>query len=148
MLKASFEFFGELVIEKINDDGTKTRLVHKKNLVVTAGKAMGTSRLFSNTVYTVMSAIGVGTSSTAPALTDTALGGQLARLAFDAAFTQTANTASVTTTFPAGSATGTWAEAGLFSAVSGGTMFSRTTFTAIPKGASDVIAVTWNVTAS
>ena len=38
------------------------------------------------------------------------------------------------------------AEAGIFNAASTGTMLARATFTAINKGASDTLAITWTVT--
>jgi hypothetical protein len=149
-IQSDIEYKGELIIEKILLDGTRQKLLHKKNLVVTIGKNYGVSRLISNSANAVLTAIGVGSGTTAPAITDVGLGTQLARQAFDANPTQSANTVSMTTTFAAGVGTGTWGEAGLFWATgtATGVMFSRTTFTAIPKGAADTIAVTWNVTAS
>ena len=38
------------------------------------------------------------------------------------------------------------AEAGIFNAGAAGTMLARATFTAINKGASDTLAITWTVT--
>ncbi|WP_217468724.1 hypothetical protein, partial [Staphylococcus aureus] len=51
-------------------------------------------------------------------------------------------------TFPAGEATGSVSEAGLFSAITAGTMFSRVTFPAVPKGVGDELKITWVITAS
>jgi hypothetical protein len=151
MINSVCELKGELLIEKVLDDGSREVLVHKKNLVVTTGKAMAAARLVG-TSLAALAAIAVGAGSTAPAITDTILGSLLVNKAFDSAATLSANTATMTATFAAGVATGTWTEAGLFNTTAttptAGTMFSRTTFTAIPKGASDTIAVTWNVTAN
>lgn len=142
-MKDHIEYKGELIIH-VND----VLVLHKKNLVVTTGKAMGVTRLVSNTAALPLASIGVGSGTTAPAIGDQTLQTSLNNRAFDAAATVTGNTASMTTTFPAGVATGTITEAGLFNNVTGvaGTMFSRTTFTGIPKGAGDVVAVTWQVT--
>jgi hypothetical protein len=46
----------------------------------------------------------------------------------------------------AGAATGSWSEAGVFSAITAGTMMSRAVFTTINKGASDTLQITWTYT--
>ena len=50
--------------------------------------------------------------------------------------------------FPAGQATGTINESGLFNAATGGDMLARQTFSTINKGASDTLTVTWTITLS
>jgi hypothetical protein len=123
-------------------------VLDKHNLVVNNGKAFGVSRLFSNAEFAVLSAIGLGAGTTAPAVTDTQLQSQLAVQAFDGPATRTSNSESATTTFGPGVGTGLVTEAGLFSGTgAGANMFSRSTFTGIPKGVGDTLAVTWTVTA-
>lgn len=138
-----FQLRGDLVIRK-----NGVIVVDQKNLVVTAGKYFGVSRLISNSEFAALSAIGVGSSSTAPDVSQNDLLAQLAYQNFDAAAVRNNNSITATTTFGPGVGTGTITEAGLFNGTGAGkTMFSRSTFTGIPKGASDTVSVTWTVTA-
>lgn len=139
---SKLRYRGDLVIRK---NGEVVEEIH--NLVMTVGKNLGVSRLFSNTEFAVLSAIGIGSSATAAAVTQTALVASLAQVAFDSAAVRSGTSVSATTTFGPGIGTGSIQEAGLFNATSGGTMFSRSTFTAIPKAATDTVSVTWTVTA-
>lgn len=115
------------------------------NLVVTAGKNFIASRMTGTT--TAMSHMAIGSSSTAAAVGDTALGAELGRVALSSSST----TGAVTTysaTFPAGTGTGAVVEAGIFNASSSGTMLCRTTFAVVNKGANDTLSVTWQITIS
>lgn len=123
-------------------------LVHEDhNLVVTVGKNLHASRLIGNTDAAI-SYIAVGSGQTAPAAGDTDLQSMLgSRKAFDSAASRTNNVVTMTTTFNAGEATGTIWEFGLFNASTAGSMYSRSVGSAgIPKGANDVVAVTWQLT--
>lgn len=117
------------------------------NLIVTVGKAFVASALITvpSISFTHMA---IGTSTTAPALGQTALvGTELARVA-----TTNTNPTSVTTqfvgSFGSGIGTGTIEEAGLFSAASAGSMFSRYLTGTFAKGATDTLAITWTITVS
>lgn len=117
------------------------------NLIVTVGKAFVASALITvpSISFTHMA---IGTSTTAPALGQTALvGSELARVA-----TTNTNPTSVTTqfvgNFGSGIGTGTIEEAGLFSAASAGSMFSRYLTGTFTKGATDTLAITWTITVS
>jgi hypothetical protein len=115
------------------------------NLVVTTGKNFIASRMTGST--TAMSHMSIGSTSTAAAAGDTALGGELGRVALSSSST----TAAVTTysaTFPAGTGTGAVVEAGIFNASSAGTMLCRTTFAVVNKGANDTLTITWQITIS
>lgn len=115
------------------------------NLVVTAGKNFIASRMTGST--TAMSHMAIGSSSTAAAVGDTALGAELGRVALSSSST----TGAVTTysaTFPAGTGTGAVVEAGILNAASSGTMLCRTTFAVVNKGANDTLTITWQVTIS
>lgn len=123
-------------------------LVHEDhNLVVQVGKNLHASRLIGN-ADAALAYIAVGSGQTAPAAGDTDLQSMLgSRKTFDSAATRTNNVVTMTTTFNAGEATGTIWEFGLFNASTGGSMYSHSVGTAgIPKGANDVVAVTWQLT--
>ena len=117
------------------------------NLIVTVGKAFVASALITVPSISFLY-MAVGTSTTAAAIGQTALvGSELARVA-----TTNTNPTSVTTqfvgSFGSGVGTGTIEEAGLFSAASAGSMFSRYLTGTFAKGATDTLAVTWTITVS
>jgi hypothetical protein len=142
MFKADLEFEGRILIHK-----NGVLVLDKPNLVVTLGKQVAVSRLFSNSEFPGLSAIGVGAGSVTPAPGDTSLGNQIVCVAFDAGFpTRAGNVETCKTTFVPGVGNGNWTECGLFNAVSGGQLFSRTTFNSIPKAASDTLSITWLIT--
>lgn len=116
------------------------------NLVVTTGKAWLAKRLAAESANE-MTHMAVGSSATAPGVGDTALlGTELGRVAFDSKV-RTANAVTMIATFPAGTATGTLNEAGIFDGSAGTTMLSRVAFSGpVTKGAADSFQVTWTVT--
>lgn len=92
--------------------------------------------------------MGIGTDYTPAAATQTALGAQSARVAL-ASTTYGTKLVQWTATFPAGTATGTMRELGLFNASSGGTMTNRAVpSTPIVKTAAMSIDVVWQMTLS
>jgi hypothetical protein len=137
---------GHVLVELFGPDGElkETREVH--NLVVTAGKQHIADQLSSAPGQGAMSHMAVGTGSTAPAAGDTALGTEIDRNAL----TSRTDAGAVVTyvgDWAAGDATNAAiAEGGIFNASSAGTMLARATFTAINKGASDTLKITWTVT--
>ena len=116
------------------------------NLVVTTGKGYVASRMKDATA-TAMSHMAVGTGSTAAAAADTTLGGESARVAL-ASTTVSGAVVTYVATFPAGTGTAALTEAAVLNASSSGTMLCRTVFAVVNKGANDVMAVSWAVTAS
>lgn len=116
------------------------------NLVVTSGRTFVASRM-TGAGAAVMSHMAVGTSATASALGNTALGGELGRVALTSA-TPTVNVVVYVATFGTGVGTGSLQEAGLFNAGAAGTMLSRTTFPIVNKGASDTLQISWTITVS
>ena len=116
----------------------------EKNLVVTTGKNWIASRM-AGTSSNVMGYMAVGTDSTAPAVGNTTLGAEVARVALTST-TPSTNTVTYVATFGAGVGTGALTEAGLFNAASVGTMLSRTTYSVINKGSGDEMTVTWVIT--
>lgn len=90
--------------------------------------------------------IAVGTSNVAPTVGDTALkGSELGRKAFDSKEV-TDSTISFVASFGAGEATGVWEETGMFTAASGGIMWSRAVTGTYTKKDKDEIKVFWNYT--
>lgn len=116
-----------------------------KNLVVASGKNYIASRMESNTAV-IMSHMALGSGNIAPVTSDTTLSGEIDRIVLDST-TITNNTLTYVCTFPAGNATGTLAEAGIFNnpTANTGAMLCRTNFNEVNKGASDIIVITWNV---
>jgi hypothetical protein len=115
-----------------------------KNLVVAVGKDVIAARLLGNTLA-VMSHMAVGNSNVAPAVSQTTLSSELARVAIGSS-SRASNTVTYSATFPAGVGTGALVEAGIFNAASTGNMLCRTSFSVVNKGASDTVVITWNVT--
>ncbi len=117
------------------------------NLVVTAGKNWITSRLKDTGSPAQMTLMAVGNSTVDPAITDTALGGELGRVSLTTAGgVVTSNTVTYAATFPAGTGTGALTEAGIFN--SANTMLCRTEYGVVTKGVGDSLAVTWVLTIS
>lgn len=121
-----------------------------KNLIVTVGKNAMADQLVASPTISKPSHMAVGTGSTAPAAGDTALGAEVDRNALSS-LTRSTNVVTAVGNWAAGDATNAaLAEAGVFSQASGvdGThpMYSRATFTAINKGASDTLQITWTYT--
>ena len=131
------------------------------NLVVTNGDNVTANRIFGTTLTTShafsgqFNYIGVGTSSTPAAVTQTDLVTPASNHR-SASVTNGAihGTAQVQVTFPANrltnSSTATITESGLFDAFGNGTgnsnMFARQTFTGIGVNPADTLQVTWTVT--
>lgn len=102
--------------------------------------------------------IGIGTGTTAPAATDTALETEInndgnptftnrggAGVASRITTTVTNDTAQVVKTFTIGAFTPAVTECGLFNANSGGSMFARQTFSAINLSNGDNFQTTWQI---
>ena len=120
-----------------------------ENLVVTAGKEWVADRMKDTS--TVMTHMGVGTSSTAAALTDTALVAQHSDGRQPLTTSGGVVAGAVITfhrTFAAADQTGAITEAGIFTAATGGTMLARTVFGVVNKGALDTMTISWAVTIS
>lgn len=128
------------------------------NLVVAAGKTFIASRMVG-TSSSVMSHMGIGTSSTTEASSDITLGAELTTGGgytgySRAALTTSSNTANVVTysanfaannpSAPSGGAV--LREAGIFNASSAGTMLCRTTFPIVTKLPADALTITWTIT--
>lgn len=115
-----------------------------KNKVVLSGRNLMRDLLTGDSTADV-SHIAVGTSGTVVADSDTALGGEVTRLAFTKHATSD-NQAVFYLYLPSTAANGsTLQEAGIFNAASAGDMFARATHTSIAKTASIAIYYTWTI---
>ena len=130
-----FDAEGKLIHEQVNP-----------NLVVSVGKSYLASWLAAaSQPGEFMSYVGLGTGTTPPSSGDTNLQTPLPTRV-QGVLSSSSNTWQNQATFPAGVDTNpAITEAGLFSAASGGTMFARNVFSAIPKGAGSSIIVVWQV---
>jgi len=119
-----------------------------ENLIVTAGKEWVTARMKDTS--TVMTHMGVGTGTTAAAIANTALETITgARLGLTTSGGVVAGAViTYACSFPAGAHTAAITEAGIFTAVTSGTMLARTVFGVVNKGALDTMTISWAVTIS
>ncbi len=134
---------GNVSITRYNAEGKVIEKAHIPNLVVNVGKNYIASRMIG-TSPVVMTHMALGSNSTAAVGGDATLGTELGRVVLTTS-TVLDNVVTYTATFPAGSATGGLQEAALFNASSAGVMLARTTFPIVNKSATDVIAVSWQI---
>ena len=132
-------------IMKIVDKKTGKVLLEKHNRFVTSGLD-AIAALLNGESTVIPTHIAVGTSNASISDSQTALvGTELARVPFDS-HVRTGNSIELIATFGAGVGTGAWEEAGIFSAASGGIMFSRVLTGTYTKRQSDVFEVHWTYT--
>jgi len=148
MFQENFKLTGKLQIVLTDENGAVKEERKVDNLVVQAGLNFIASRMKDATAN-VMSHMSVGTTSTTPTLSDTALGSEVSgsRVALTSTVVSGSNV-TYTATFNPGVGTGALVEAGIFNAASSGTMLCRTTFAVINKNAADTLTISWTVTAS
>lgn len=145
MIKDDIKVVGKVRFVLADEAGNVKEERKIDNLVVTVGKNWIASRMNSASAA-VVGWIALGTGSATPALTDTVLGTEVARLATTVSGgTVTGNQILYQQTFGAGVATAALTEAGLFNAASVGTMAARTTFAVINKGSGDILTVYWTL---
>jgi len=139
---------GILIVEHFRN-GKKIDERVVENLIVSVGKAQ-VSGLIGGVVSGAFGYIAVGTGTTSPSASDTALQSEVMRVAS----TNTQVTTNVTNdtlqlqaTF---NFTSSYAitEAGIFNASSGGVLLARQTFGAINVASGDSIIITWKVVVS
>jgi hypothetical protein len=120
-----------------------------ENLIVNVGKAQ-VSGLIGGVVTGTFGYVALGTGTTAPASTDTALQSEVVRVSStnsQVTTNVTNDTLQLQATF---NFTASYAitEAGIFNASTGGTMLARQTFGAINVASGDSIVITWKVVVS
>lgn len=140
---------GRLSVELRDELGNIKQAFDCPNIVVNNGKTFIAASMIKTTTNspTAMTHMAVGTSSTAAAVTDTALIAEVAGSRTTVTPSTTSNTTQYACTFGAGVGTGTLNEAGIFNASSAGTMLCRTVFgSSIVKAAGDSLTITWTIT--
>jgi hypothetical protein len=143
--KEKIKSSGKLHIVLRNKFGEVIEERYTTNLITTVGKEHIADQL-SDQNESAMSHMAIGDDDTAPDVTDTTLGNELTRQAFDSR-TLTDNEVEYKRKFLAGDGTGTIKEAGLLNAGAGGTLLAHTAISpAISKGASDTLEITWTLT--
>lgn len=148
-MQNSLKITGKLDVVLFGPDGLEKDRREINNLVVDAGLDVIADRMKGTPTLGAMSHMSVGTSGTAPAAGDTALGAEHGdgRNALDSTGVAS-NVITYTCTFAAGDSTGALQEAGVFNAASSGDMLCRATFSTINKAAGDSLVITWTVTIS
>jgi hypothetical protein len=144
MFTESVNVKGNLEVILLDETGKQKDYRKVNNLVVAVGKDVIASRLVGNSLA-IMSHMAVGSSSTAAATSQTALGTELGRVSLDST-TRASNTITYVATFPAGTGTGSITEAGILNAGTTGNMLCRTVFGVVTKASGDTVVITWNVT--
>ena len=145
-MEDSIKINGHLKLEKINQDNVVIETRSIPNLVVTVGKDYIVKRMTSNTSNVILSHMSLGGKSDTPVASDSKLGSEMGRVVLGGK-PVTSQAIVYTAEFPAGTATGTVNEAGIFNdgTSNAGAMLCRTTFTNLVKDSSDAINVTWTI---
>lgn len=132
--------------EVFDENGNLKQKFVKHNLITNAGYNFIADCFGATTRPSPMKYIAVGSGTTAPALTQTALVKQVLRKSATFSHATNAKSFTLSTTFYADEATASLTEAGIFNASSGGVMFDRVTFPVINKQALDVVVITFTLT--
>lgn len=142
---------GSIRMQLRDHDGNVIMEREERNLLVTAGRRFAIEQLASSLLITSrsISYAAVGTSTTAPATSDTALGNESSRIAINSF-----DTTNLTANPPSWAAYASWAtnqanttlgEVALLNSSSAGTMLNRATFATINKTTSNTLSLTYNV---
>lgn len=139
---------GHITIKLFGSDGELKEQREVRNVIVTVGKTYIADFLTGvPPSSTFMPYVGLGSGTSSATAADTNLETPHPTR-IQGALTSASNVWQNQASFGPGVNTGTISEAGLFTNGSGGTMFARQVFSAIPKSAGDTIQVTWQVTFS
>lgn len=134
-----------VTIELRDEAGNVKDFRELHNLICTTGKNE-VLKATGATYVNQFAYCAIGTGSVAAAITDTALGTEVARSAVITPTNPTAPVLQFSTTFAAGTGTGAITESGLFqTAVSGGIILARQVFSAVNKAAGDAMTIVWQL---
>lgn len=145
MLNEKLNIKGDVVLVLTDENGNLKQRQEISNLVVTSGLDYISDKMVS-TASTV-SHMAIGTGTTAPSASQTALVNEIDRNAFTIA-TSSNGVCTFNAQWAAGDGTGAITEAGIFAGSQAGTMLCRTKFDTVNKAAGDSLAITWVVTIS
>lgn len=143
--KDEVTMIGHVKWRTFDADGKTVESGEVKNLVTTVGKNLAAA-LWSG-AGTPPTHLACGSGATAEAVGQTALVAETGRAALDTR-TSSGNVTTLVGTIPAGTATGTVNEIGLFNAAAAGTMTQRALTGTISKPALLGLQVTWTTTFS
>ena len=136
---------GEFTYWFIDEDGESVcDPITIKNLVVDSGKAFLANRAIASGKNPI-SHVAIGSGTTPPAVGQTQLVAETARVALSTS-TSTGNVVTCAGTVPAGTGTGTVEEVALFNAATLGDMISRTLTGTITKPAGLGLQFSWTLT--
>jgi hypothetical protein len=145
----SLKMSGWVKITHYDEQGNIKASHEDHNLVVTVGKnAVATQLAASSPTGGFMKYVGIGTGTTSPAITDTALQTELSGGGYSrqiGTLSSSTNTYTNTVTFAAGVGTGAITEAGLFSASTSGTMLAHIVFSVYNVQSGDTFGLVWNI---
>lgn len=128
-----------------NINGAWVRMRLKENMVVDTGLTYIADRMKDNSTP-IISHIGVGTDNTPVTPSDTTLGAEIARKAFDD-LDAVDNQVICESIFGTGEAVGTWEEVAVFNDASAGTMLNRINIT-YTKTSAEAVKVRFTFTFS
>jgi hypothetical protein len=143
---------GSVHVQLFDENGKLKQEHENHNLIVSVGKTyLATWIAAASQSGYFMQYMALGTGTNSPTSGDTALqtefsGGGYSRVA--GTLSSSSNTWQNIATFGAGNGTGAVTEAGLFSAITSGTMLARQVFSVYNKQAGDTLTITWTVTFS
>ena len=147
MIEQTVKLKGAIELMIRGSDGRVKSVLEKDNLIVTVGKSFLASWLAATShSNSFMPYTATGSGTNAPTSGDTALQTEVARAANTPS--SSSNVLALSIVFAPGTSTGAITEAGLFSASSGGTMFSHVTFAVQNILAGDSLTINWSVTFS
>lgn len=138
---------GSLRVDLFDASGELKDTREIQNLIVNVGKNGITDQLTASPTISKPTHMAIGTGTTAAAAGDTTLQTETAstRVALTSK-TRSTNVLTLVGDWAAGVGTVAVTEAAVFDAASAGNMYSRAVFSAINKGASDTLKITWTWT--
>jgi len=144
----SVPLVGTVEFTVYDSNGNHVRTIKDNNLVTTAGKNYFAKKIIGSADVLGSSAdiLAVGDDdSTAASVTDTELNNEVARVSIDSV-SASGNTGQFTTSLPVGVATGTIAEAGLFTSDTTPILLSHIILsTPFTKAAGESVSVNWRI---
>jgi len=140
-----FKIKGHMQILLFDEFGRLKEIREKDNIFCVGGYDLVAERVGNpGTSLAAANHIAIGTGTTAPTSSDTALAGFVFSRSGAYSHLSGSQTWSIQTTFAAGEGTAAITESGVFELSGGlGKMLARQTFAVINKGANDTLQVTW-----
>lgn len=150
MLREPAKLVGKYYVTLYGPSGEIKEQGESLNVVTTVGKEFLASFLSSSAAGAAANTAkycAIGSDATGETIGNTALGTELARTTGTVSYVSGA-IYQVTATFATGVGTGDIVEYGMLSSSTGGTLISRSTKSAIAKGANDTLTVVFQMTLS